>query len=151
MAIVLDGVVQNIPKINRPITSGRAVLRGNYTDDQIDGLVAMLQVGSLPASFHLESQDRIGPTLGREAIVAGVSANLRGAWTCHHGHMPEIELQGEHRATGIWAMSDIVDHPRYLLHGWGHYHEEYVKQSGGWRIQRLELTRLREDRTPKAG
>ena len=86
---------------------------------------------------------------GREAIVAGVSGNLRGASTCHHGHMPEIELLGEHRASGIWAMEDIVDHPRYLLHGWGHYHEQYVKQSDGWRIHRLELTRLREERTPK--
>jgi len=74
MAIVLDGVVQSMPKIKRPIESGRAVLRGNYTEDQIDSLVAMLQVGSLPARFHLESQDRIGPTLGREAISAGLTA-----------------------------------------------------------------------------
>ncbi len=76
MAIVLDGVVQNIPKISRPIESGRAVLRGKYTDDQVDSLVAMLQIGSLPARFQLESQDRIGPTLGREAIFAGVIAAL---------------------------------------------------------------------------
>jgi hypothetical protein len=31
------------------------------------------------------------------------------------------------------------------MHGWGHYHETYVKGDGGWRIQTLTLTRLRVD------
>jgi hypothetical protein len=86
---------------------------------------------------------------GRERIRAGVSASLEGAVTVHHGHMPEIELTGEDTARGIWSMFDRVDHPRYLLLGFGHYHEDYRKREGVWRIERLELTRLHEERTPK--
>ena len=86
----------------------------------------------------------------RDGIVKAVSAALRGAVTCHHGHMPEIELEGPDRARGVWAMYDYVDAPGFVLHGFGHYEERYRKVDGAWRIHRLKLTRLREDRTPKS-
>jgi hypothetical protein len=86
---------------------------------------------------------------GRDEIVKGVSHVLREATTCHHGHMPEIELTGADRARGIWAMYDYVESPQFVLHGFGHYHEEYRKADGAWRIARLKLTRLREDRQMK--
>jgi hypothetical protein len=31
------------------------------------------------------------------------------------------------------------------LQGYGHYHEEYVREDGEWKIARLELSRLRVD------
>ena len=86
---------------------------------------------------------------GREAIVAGVSASLKGAVTVHHGHMPEIEILSEDSARGIWAMYDWVDAPAFGLHGFGHYHEEYRCEEGVWRIARLLLTRLRVDQVAK--
>jgi uncharacterized protein (TIGR02246 family) len=85
---------------------------------------------------------------GREAIVRSVSASLEGGVSVHHGHMPEIEITGPGTARGIWAMHDRIDHPRYTLRGYGHYHEHYVKQDGRWRIHRLNLTRLSEQRSP---
>ena len=57
--------------------------------------------------------------------------------------MPEIEIQDEENATGIWAMDDVVDMPGLLLQGWGHYHESYRKVKGDWKIARIRLTRLR--------
>jgi hypothetical protein len=86
---------------------------------------------------------------GRADIVRRVSGVLRDATTVHHGHMPEIELTGSDTATGIWAMYDFVELPQLVLHGWGHYHEEYAKQEGRWRIRRSRLSRLRLDITPK--
>ena len=71
----------------------------------------------------------------RRHRAAASSAVLRDATTVHHGHMPEIELTGPDTATGIWAMYDFVELPQLVLHGWGHYHEEYVKQDGAWRIR----------------
>ena len=44
---------------------------------------------------------------------------------------------------------DYVESPQFVLHGFGHYHEEYRKADGAWRIARLKLTRLREDRQMK--
>lgn len=87
---------------------------------------------------------------GRDVIVSSLAANLKGATTIHHGHMPEIELIDEDHARGIWAMNDVVDHPDYLLVGVGHYHEEYVREDGRWKVRRMKLTRLREERTPKS-
>jgi uncharacterized protein (TIGR02246 family) len=88
---------------------------------------------------------------GRDAIVQGVSGALTGATTVHHGHMPEIKITGPDTARGIWAMYDYVEWPpledgsRVGLHGYGHYHEEYVRQDGTWRIARSRLERLRTD------
>ena len=38
---------------------------------------------------------------GRDAIVKAVSRAIGEALTIHHGHMPEIDLVGPGRATGI--------------------------------------------------
>lgn len=89
--------------------------------------------------------------VGRDHIIAFVSNVLEGVTTCHHGHMPEIELTSETTATGIWAMEDHlwVDEgsslPYKHLHGYGHYHETYEKVDGRWYIKTLKLTRIRVD------
>ncbi len=88
--------------------------------------------------------------LGRDEIVAKVSHLLRDAVTVHHGHMPEIEVHGD-TATGVWAMDDFVEMPQLVLHGWGHYHEEYAREDGRWRIRSSRLTRRRLDIQPKSG
>ncbi|RYD63497.1 MAG: nuclear transport factor 2 family protein [Sphingomonadales bacterium] len=88
---------------------------------------------------------------GREAIIAFIRERTGPASTVHHGHMPEIEIIDADHARGIVAMED---QNRYFgpdggmtsrLHGWGHYHEEYVREDGAWRIHRSVLTRLRVD------
>src|SRR5450759_257723 len=80
-------------------------------------------------------------------------AVLDAAGTVHHGHMPEITITGPDSATGIWAMFDYLtfpgDGPPKGLQGYGHYHEEYRRVDGSWRIQHVVLTRLRVD--PLAG
>lgn len=88
---------------------------------------------------------------GREDVVSGVGTALEGASTVHHGHMPEIEITGPDTARGTWAMFDHVEWPsgeegiRNGFTGAGHYHEEYVREDGDWRIARLRLERLRID------
>lgn len=88
---------------------------------------------------------------GRANIIAFIRDRTGTASTVHHGHMPEIEIIDDTHARGIIAMED---QNRYFdadgrmtsrLHGWGHYHEEYTKADGQWRIQRSLLTRLRVD------
>jgi len=90
-----------------------------------------------------ESED--DSALGRANIVSSVSQAVDPAVTCHHGHMPEIEILDADRATGVWAMYDRVDHPEYLLEGYGHYTEEYRKVAGEWKIHRTKLTRLHRE------
>lgn len=74
---------------------------------------------------------------------------LQHVVTVHHGHMPEIDVTSPTTATGIWAMEDHLQFPpgsdAREMHGYGHYHETYVKVDGQWHIASLKLTRLRVD------
>jgi hypothetical protein len=79
---------------------------------------------------------------GRAHLVRGVSTLLTGAKSIHQGFMPEIEVTSETTAIGIWAMFDYVILPTCHFKGWGHYHEEYVKEGAAWKIKRIHLTRL---------
>ncbi|CAN7659293.1 nuclear transport factor 2 family protein [Phenylobacterium sp. LjRoot225] len=93
--------------------------------------------------------------VGVEDIIAYVSKSTGDQVSVHHGHMPLIEITSDRTATGIWAMEDrlyrtkahpLADGSTYL-HGFGHYHETYVHNAAGWRIQSTRLTRLRVEMT----
>jgi hypothetical protein len=104
--------------------------------------------------FTADAQLHVAEThvTGRDAIVELVRTALDGVRTVHHGAMPEIRFQGGERATGVWAMFDVVERPGEPVRvGFGHYHEEYVRDGDGWRIARLRLDRLRLDRIPALG
>jgi hypothetical protein len=97
-----------------------------------DDFTAEVHGGSIHEPIHFASP---------EELVASNRKILADVATVHHGHMPEISLTGPDTASGVWAMMDIVNLGDGFR-GYGHYHEEYVKQGGRWRIRRLRLTRL---------
>jgi hypothetical protein len=90
-----------------------------------------------------------GVTTSVAEYLPYLRANIETVTTVHHGHMPEIELSSATTATGIWAMEDELwwpeGSPLRHLHGYGHYHETYVKTDGTWHIATMTLTRLRRD------
>jgi hypothetical protein len=79
---------------------------------------------------------------GRDALVAGIRALMTGAKSIHQGFMPELRLTSATTAEGIWAMFDYVRLPSCNFKGWGHYHEQYVKEGKNWKIKKIHLTRL---------
>ena len=82
---------------------------------------------------------------GRDALVASVSGSLAGTKTAHQVHFPEIRIEGD-RAEAIWPMQDRVEWGDGKgLTGYGHYHEEYRREAGTWRIAHQRLTRLAMD------
>jgi hypothetical protein len=90
---------------------------------------------------------------GLDGFIAGASGGLANATSVHHGCMPMIELLGPDRARGIWSMTDDVEvsgaaAPARRFIGKGHYHEEYRKVDGSWKIASWKLTRLRVDVLP---
>ena len=96
---------------------------------------------------YIDTTDSGGRVVqGADDFMAGLREILSDVVTVHHGHMPEIELTSATTATGIWAMEDWLKWPDGReLHGAGHYHEEYEKIDGRWRITKMTLTRLRTD------
>lgn len=80
-------------------------------------------------------------------FITSVGRHLSTAMSVHHGHMPEIVVEDEEHASGIWAMYDLVepgaDATFPVLTGFGHYTEDYRRVDGRWRIAALRLTRLR--------
>ena len=79
---------------------------------------------------------------GRTALVEGVKSLMTGAQSIHQGFMPEIELISSTTAKAVWSMHDYVRLPTCNFKGWGHYHEDYVKQQDGWKLKKIYLTRL---------
>jgi len=90
-------------------------------------------------------------TQGAAPYVAKLAPILEKVTTVHHGHMPEITILSANEATGIWAMEDKLwadddsGLPFRWMHGYGHYHERYVRLEGEWRIKDIRLSRLRVD------
>lgn len=105
---------------------------------------AWSQVFTEDATVETSSSGMTVVWQGRDQIVYENSTVLAGAITIHHGHMPEIDITSATTATGVWAMEDTLVFSGVGLHGYGHYHEEYEKVDGEWKIKRLVLTRLHE-------
>ncbi len=72
IAIVLDGMVYSAPNVNGEITGGRSSITGNFTPEEAKDLANVLKSGKMAASVHIVQEDVVGPSLGQEAITAGV-------------------------------------------------------------------------------
>lgn len=78
MAIVLDGVVKTAPNIRQAI-SNSGQIEGIGTLDEASDTALVLRSGSLPLNLNVEEVRATGPTLGRDAINAGVRAAIIGS------------------------------------------------------------------------
>lgn len=91
---------------------------------------------------------------GHDAVISMIRNAVTRLITIHHGHMGEIEITSDTTARAIWAMEDVIysapGEPHMHMHGYGHYHDTYVKIGGDWKIQTTRITRLRLTREPAA-
>jgi SecD/SecF fusion protein len=72
IAIVLDNYVCSAPRVNGEIPSGNSQITGDFTIDEAKDLANQLESGKLPAPARIISETVVGPTLGKEAIQAGL-------------------------------------------------------------------------------
>ena len=72
IAIVLDEMVYSAPNVNDEITGGRSQITGHFTPEEAKDLANVLKSGKMAASVHIVQGDVVGPSLGQEAINAGV-------------------------------------------------------------------------------
>jgi len=78
VAIILDYMPLTTPMVQEAITSGEAVITGDFTLDYAKALSIQLNAGALPAPIKIIEQRNIGATLGSESIEKSIQAGLIG-------------------------------------------------------------------------
>lgn len=78
VAIFLDGAPISTPTVQQAITTGSAVITGNFTLPEAKQLAQRLNSGSLPVPISLISQERIDATLGKSSVEKSLLAGLLG-------------------------------------------------------------------------
>ncbi len=78
VAIFLDEVPISLPRVEEPITSGNAVISGNFTLDEAKKLSIQLNAGALPVPITIIEQRNVGATLGQESVYRSLRAGLVG-------------------------------------------------------------------------
>lgn len=76
IAIVMDNMVFSAPRVQSEISGGQSQITGDFTPEEADALVAILSAGKLPAPARIVEENIVGPTLGKEAIQAGLNSFL---------------------------------------------------------------------------
>jgi len=72
VAIVMDHYVYSFPRVNEEIPNGRSSITGNFSIEEAKDLANILKAGKLPAPARIVQEDVVGPSLGKEAINAGM-------------------------------------------------------------------------------
>ncbi|WP_026706500.1 protein translocase subunit SecDF [Flavobacterium soli] len=79
IAIVLDDVVYSAPGVTTgPIAGGNSQISGAFTVAETKDLANVLKAGKLPAAADIIQKEVVGPSLGQEAIDAGINSSLLG-------------------------------------------------------------------------
>lgn len=72
VAVVLDDLAYSYPRVNNEISNGRTEIVGSFTVQEAEDLANILKAGALPAPARIIQADIVGPSLGQEAISAGL-------------------------------------------------------------------------------
>lgn len=78
IAIVLDDYVYSYPNVNQEISGGMSSISGNFTTEEAKDLANILKAGKLPAPARIVEEAIVGPSLGAEAISAGLISVIAG-------------------------------------------------------------------------
>ena len=86
-------------------------------------------------------------------FVAATRQFLEKAKSIHQVHNDELTMNSDDEISAIWSMEDYIVFPSAEIgparvHGYGHYHETWIRTADKWRITRLELRRTILETTP---
>jgi len=78
LPIFLDELPLTWPRVSTPITGGRAVIEGQYTQDEAKNLALQLNAGALPVPVKVVEKRSVGATLGQLSIASSIRAGVVG-------------------------------------------------------------------------
>lgn len=104
MAMFLDDkpITWPPPTIRSQIADGRAQISGNFDSNSARDLAIQLNSGALPVPLKIESQTRVGPTIGQEAISKSIIATIIGLISV------AVFMIVYYRILGIFAVSALA-------------------------------------------
>jgi len=77
----------------------------------------------------------------------GLLGQKHGLFGIHHGCRPEINIMSDTTAGGIWAMWEYMIDRQYdkRMRAGVFYYDEYVKESGKWKMKSTKTTNIFRD------
>jgi SecD/SecF fusion protein len=78
IAIVLDDNVYSAPNVQNEISGGVSSISGSFTIEDTRDLANVLKAGRLPAPAHIATEEIVGPSLGQDAVTAGITSSILG-------------------------------------------------------------------------
>ncbi len=90
------------PTIRSAIADGKAQISGNFDSASARDLAIQLNTGALPVPLKIESQTRIGPTIGRDAIEKSIIATIIGLTSV------ALFMLVYYRILGLFAVSALA-------------------------------------------
>lgn len=76
--ISMDDQVLTNPVVNAEINEGEAIIEGTRSFEEANRIASIIQSGALPVTLNTISINKVGPTLGSEAIPNTVKAGIIG-------------------------------------------------------------------------
>jgi len=78
LPIFLDQMLLTWPRVDNPISDGRAVIQGQFTRDEAKTLALQLNAGALPVPVKIVEKRTVGATLGQQSIDTSIKAGALG-------------------------------------------------------------------------
>lgn len=102
IAIFLDDNLIQAPTVESVIADGNAQITGNFTAQEAKQYAIQLNAGALPVKLNIESQSRVGPTLGQTSIEKSIIASLIGLASV------ALFMLAYYRVLGIFAVVALI-------------------------------------------
>ncbi len=78
VAIFLDELLLTAPIVNQTISTGEAVISGDFTLDEAKSLAIQLNAGALPVPIEVIEERTVGATLGQDSVTKSIRAGVIG-------------------------------------------------------------------------
>jgi preprotein translocase subunit SecD len=78
LPIFLDEFPLTWPRVSTPITDGKAVITGQFTQDEAKNMALQLNAGALPVPVKVVEKRTVGATLGAKSVEASIRAGAMG-------------------------------------------------------------------------
>jgi preprotein translocase subunit SecD len=74
LAISIDSKVRSAPSMNVQISTGNAIIQGDFTQEEVDTLISIIKEGALPVDLEKIEERSVGPSMGVGSINSGIKA-----------------------------------------------------------------------------